>query len=56
MQAAVLPAALSKRCDIVGAAETGSDKTLAFALPMLQRILESASFVAAHSGAEAQVK
>ena len=41
MQAAVLPAALSKRCDIFGAAETGSGKTLAFALRMLKRIRES---------------
>jgi len=50
IQAAVLPAALAKRRDIFGAAETGSGKTLAFALPMLQRILESGSFIGDHSG------
>ncbi len=37
IQAAVLPAAIEGR-DIVGLAETGSGKTAAFALPMVQRL------------------
>jgi len=37
IQAAVIPAALDGR-DVVGLAETGSGKTAAFALPMVQRL------------------
>ena len=39
IQAATLPAAILGRRDIVGAAPTGSGKTLSYALPMLQGIL-----------------
>ena len=53
IQQAVLPVALAQRRDIFGAAATGSGKTLAFALPMLQRILESGSFVADRGGPNA---
>src|SRR5690606_28608747 len=37
IQAAIIPTALSGR-DVVGLAETGSGKTAAFALPMVQRL------------------
>jgi len=40
IQAEVLPHAL-KDCDIIGVAETGSGKTAAFALPVLQKLWES---------------
>ncbi|AXA90070.1 DEAD/DEAH box helicase [Massilia sp. YMA4] len=38
VQAAAVPAALTG-CDVLGAAQTGSGKTAAFALPMLQALL-----------------
>lgn len=40
IQAASLPHSL-KGCDIIGLAETGSGKTAAFALPVLQKLLEN---------------
>uniref|UniRef100_A0A7E4W3Q5 RNA helicase n=1 Tax=Panagrellus redivivus TaxID=6233 RepID=A0A7E4W3Q5_PANRE len=40
IQAATLPAALSGK-DIIGLAETGSGKTGAFAIPMLQELMEA---------------
>ncbi|OXB71183.1 UNVERIFIED_CONTAM: hypothetical protein H355_011965 [Colinus virginianus] len=41
IQAAVLPVALRRR-DVIALAETGSGKTAAFALPVLQQLLENA--------------
>ena len=46
IQAEALPVALSGR-DLVGLAETGSGKTAAFALPILQALLDSPSRLAA---------
>jgi len=43
IQAAVIPTALAGR-DVVGLAETGSGKTAAFALPMVQRLGEPRRF------------
>ncbi|CAL8290768.1 unnamed protein product [Gadus morhua 'NCC'] len=40
IQALALPSAIRDRMDIVGAAETGSGKTLSFAIPMIHTILE----------------
>jgi ATP-dependent RNA helicase DDX24/MAK5 len=40
IQAKTLPAALQQRRDILGAAETGSGKTFAFALPIIQLLLQ----------------
>ena len=40
IQRAVLPTALGRFRDVVAAAETGSGKTAAYALPILQRMLE----------------
>ena len=40
IQSAAIPAALSNR-DVIGLAETGSGKTAAFALPVLQALLEA---------------
>ncbi|XP_067099780.1 ATP-dependent RNA helicase DDX24 [Osmerus mordax] len=40
IQALVLPSAIRDQMDIVGAAETGSGKTLSFAIPMIHTILE----------------
>eukprot|EP01130_Rhizamoeba_saxonica_P016804 TRINITY_DN7839_c0_g1_i2.p1 TRINITY_DN7839_c0_g1~~TRINITY_DN7839_c0_g1_i2.p1 ORF type:complete len:686 (+),score=165.46 TRINITY_DN7839_c0_g1_i2:1-2058(+) len=40
IQAKSIPYALRDRKDIVGAAETGSGKTLSFGLPILQRLME----------------
>lgn len=40
IQSASLPAAILGRRDIVGAAPTGSGKTLSYGLPILQRLLE----------------
>jgi ATP-dependent RNA helicase RhlE len=45
IQAALVPTALSGR-DVVGLAETGSGKTAAFALPMVQRIAAGGGAVA----------
>lgn len=46
IQAAVLPAALAGK-DVVGLAETGSGKTAAFAIPVLQALLERPARLAA---------
>merc|ERR1712141_859353 len=40
IQRETLPAAINGHADIVGAAETGSGKTLSFAIPMVHGILE----------------
>jgi ATP-dependent RNA helicase DDX47/RRP3 len=40
IQSAVIPAALENR-DVIGVAETGSGKTAAFALPILQKLWEN---------------
>ncbi|KHJ91106.1 DEAD/DEAH box helicase [Oesophagostomum dentatum] len=40
IQRQVLPLAVRDRCDVLGAAETGSGKTLTYAVPMLSRLLE----------------
>ncbi|KAJ8399175.1 hypothetical protein AAFF_G00415540 [Aldrovandia affinis] len=40
IQALVLPPAIRDRMDILGAAETGSGKTLSFGIPMIHSILE----------------
>ncbi|CAL8272775.1 unnamed protein product [Merluccius merluccius] len=40
IQALALPSAIRDHMDIVGAAETGSGKTLSFAIPMIHTILE----------------
>jgi len=42
IQGATLPAAILGRRDIVGAAPTGSGKTLSYGLPILQHLLEGA--------------
>ena len=41
IQSATLPASILGRRDIVGAAPTGSGKTLSFGLPILQYLLET---------------
>jgi ATP-dependent RNA helicase DDX27 len=46
MQAACIPLALTGR-DICGSAVTGSGKTAAFSLPILERLLHRAKQVAA---------
>jgi len=43
IQAATLPAAVLGRRDIVGAAPTGSGKTLSYGLPILQYLLDNVS-------------
>ena len=45
IQSATLPAAILGRRDIVGAAPTGSGKTLSYGLPILQWLLESGGAV-----------
>ncbi|KAM8736328.1 ATP-dependent RNA helicase DDX24 [Acanthopagrus schlegelii] len=40
IQALTLPSAIRDRMDILGAAETGSGKTMAFGIPMIHAILE----------------
>ncbi|CAI8593262.1 unnamed protein product [Vicia faba] len=40
IQKACIPAAAHQGKDVIGAAETGSGKTLSFGLPILQRLLE----------------
>ncbi|CEF68644.1 ATP-dependent RNA helicase DDX24 [Strongyloides ratti] len=41
IQELVIPAAIRDHLDILGAAETGSGKTMAFAIPMVCRLLEA---------------
>uniref|UniRef100_A0AC34RJT7 ATP-dependent RNA helicase n=1 Tax=Panagrolaimus sp. JU765 TaxID=591449 RepID=A0AC34RJT7_9BILA len=41
IQEKVLPEAITKRFDILGAAETGSGKTMAFCIPIAVRLLEN---------------
>lgn len=45
IQEAVLPLLMSKNCDLVGQAQTGTGKTAAYGLPLLQRINVSDKFV-----------
>ncbi|VDN50458.1 unnamed protein product [Dracunculus medinensis] len=40
IQNAVISCAIKERCDLLGAAETGSGKTFAFAIPLITRLLE----------------
>ncbi|KAG7277887.1 hypothetical protein CRUP_036287 [Coryphaenoides rupestris] len=52
IQALALPSAIRDRMDIVGAAETGSGKTLSFAIPMIHTILEWKKGSAEQDGAD----
>ncbi len=43
IQSAVIPRAVRDRLDVFGCAETGSGKTVAYAVPVMQRALAGAA-------------